>query len=94
MAGQTFVDIPSLITHYQMHILEKSCLIYPIPKCAICKVIARYKFDGERVTDLPFERGEILEIIGKPEEGWWTARNSLKNIGLIPVPYVKIVSQF
>lgn len=74
-----------------MHILEKSCLTQPVLKHTLCKVIGRYKFDGERVSDLPFERGEILKIIGKPEESWWTARNSLNNIGLIPVPYVKLV---
>lgn len=75
-----------------MHILEKCCLTQPVLKQTLCKAIGRYKFDGERITDLPFERGEILEIIGKPEDSWWVARNCLNTIGLIPVPYVKMVS--
>ncbi|KAI1726577.1 SH3 domain-containing protein [Ditylenchus destructor] len=93
MCGRTFVHIPAMITYYQMHVLAKSCLKQPVPKPALCRVICRYKFDGERVSDLPFERGEVLEIVGKPEEGWWMARNSLKNTGLIPVPYVKIYEE-
>lgn len=92
MCGNTFVDIPSLLTHYQKHTLEHSCLRRPITKQPLCRVIARYKFDGERATDLSFERGEILDIIDKPEELWWSAKNALNNTGLIPVTYVKTVA--
>ena len=42
--------------------------------------------------DLPFKRGEVLTIISKDEEQWWTARNSVGNTGSIPVPYVQKVS--
>ncbi|KAI1733045.1 SH3 domain-containing protein [Ditylenchus destructor] len=93
MCNRTFVHIPDMITYYQIHVLAKSCLKQPVPKPVLCRVICRYKFDGERVSDLPFERGEVLEIVSKPEEGWWMARNSLKNTGLIPVPYVKIYEE-
>ena len=41
--------------------------------------------DGE---DLPFRKGEILEIISKEEQSWWTAKNSEGKIGQIPVPYI------
>jgi proto-oncogene C-crk len=91
MGGHVFVDIPALITHYKMHVLEKSCLVQPVPKQPLHKVVGKYKFDGERVTDLPFERGETLEIIGKPEEKWWSERNALGTTGLVPVPYLKMV---
>ncbi|KAH7721914.1 variant SH3 domain-containing protein [Aphelenchoides avenae] len=91
MGGHTFVDIPSLINHYKMHILEKSCLVTPVPKQPMHRVVGKYKFDGERVTDLPFERGETLEIISKPEEKWWTARNALGMTGLVPANYIRIV---
>ena len=33
--------------------------------------------------------GEILTIISKDEEQWWTARNSLGQTGSVPVPYVQ-----
>uniref|UniRef100_A0A915DKL6 Adapter molecule Crk n=1 Tax=Ditylenchus dipsaci TaxID=166011 RepID=A0A915DKL6_9BILA len=91
--GRSFVNIPTLINYYQLHVLKKSCLSKPVPKQAICRVICRFKFDGVTITDLPFDRGEILDIIGKPEEGWWTARNALKITGLIPVNHVKLYEE-
>ena len=33
--------------------------------------------------------GEILTVLTRDEEYWWTARNSLGQIGLVPVPYVE-----
>lgn len=41
--------------------------------------------------DLPFKKGEILEIVNKDEEQWWTARNAQGQTGQIPVPYVEMV---
>lgn len=41
--------------------------------------------------DLPFKKGEILKVVRKDEEQWWTARNSAGRVGAIPVPYVKLV---
>lgn len=42
--------------------------------------------------DLPFRKGEILYVVNKDEDQWWTARNSQGHIGQIPVPYVQRVS--
>lgn len=33
--------------------------------------------------------GEILTVISKDEEQWWTAKNSLGQTGSVPVPYVQ-----
>jgi len=41
--------------------------------------------------DLPFEKGEILSLIRKDEEQWWTACNSRGQKGLVPVPYIEQV---
>ncbi|EPB80783.1 SH3 domain protein [Ancylostoma ceylanicum] len=57
------------------------------------KVIGLYRFEGERDTDLPFEAGELLEIIGKPEAEWWQARNALNATGLVPAIYVRPVDE-
>lgn len=43
--------------------------------------------------DLPFKKGEILEVINKDEEQWWTARNAQGQTGQIPVPYVEKVRE-
>lgn len=39
--------------------------------------------------DLAFKKGEILTIVSKDEEQWWTAKNSAGTKGSIPVPYVQ-----
>jgi len=41
--------------------------------------------------DLPFKKGEVLTVLSKDEDQWWTARNSLGQVGSIPVPYVQKV---
>ena len=38
---------------------------------------------------MPFKKGEILVIVEKPEEQWWSARNKDGRVGMIPVPYVE-----
>ena len=38
--------------------------------------------------DLPFKKGDLLELISKDEEEWWTARNRHGRVGSIPVSYV------
>ncbi|XP_048849802.1 crk-like protein [Brienomyrus brachyistius] len=48
-----------------------------------------YDFLGNDAEDLPFRKGEILVILDKPEEQWWSARNKEGRVGMIPVPYVE-----
>ncbi|XP_048467341.1 crk-like protein [Rhincodon typus] len=50
-----------------------------------------YDFPGNDVEDLPFKKGELLVIVEKPEEQWWSARNKDGRLGMIPVPYVEVV---
>lgn len=44
------------------------------------------------VDDLPFRKGEILCVLNKDEDQWWTARNTQGQVGQIPVPYVQKVT--
>ena len=53
-------------------------------------VRAIFEFKSDDPDDLPFSKGEILEVIEKPEENWWNARNSQGRIGQIPVPYIEV----
>ena len=56
------------------------------------RVRARYDFEGSGdADDLPFKRNEILVIISKDEDQWWTALNSSGQTCSIPVPYVELV---
>lgn len=56
------------------------------------RVIGLYDFHGQDSEDLPFVKGEILTILEKQEEQWWTARNEYGDIGHVPVPYIKLFS--
>ena len=49
-----------------------------------------FDFKSDDPDDLPFSKGEVLEIIEKPEENWWNARNAQGRVGQIPVPYIEI----
>lgn len=48
-----------------------------------------YDFTGSDAEDLPFKKGEILIILEKPEEQWWSAKSKEGRVGMIPVPYVE-----
>uniref|UniRef100_A0A915DJX3 Uncharacterized protein n=1 Tax=Ditylenchus dipsaci TaxID=166011 RepID=A0A915DJX3_9BILA len=72
--GRSFVNIPTLINYYQLHVLKRAV-------------------SPSQCQSKLFAGGEILDIIGKPEEGWWTARNALKITGLIPVNHVKLYEE-
>ena len=50
-----------------------------------------FSFKIKDADDLPFKKGEILTVISKDEDQWWTAKNSLGYQGSIPVPYVQKV---
>ncbi|XP_071099778.1 adapter molecule Crk-like [Haliotis cracherodii] len=84
IGDQEFPDIPSLLNFYKTHYLDSTSLIKPAPRI---KIVAKYDFPGRDPEDLPFLKGEVLEVISKDEESWWTARNNQGRVGQIPVPY-------
>ena len=76
-------------------ILEMDEIIAYVEELNLEKVVGKLDFDGSDRCDLPFKKGEILTIVSKDEENWWTARNSLGQTGSIPVPYVaKVITKF
>lgn len=88
IGDQMFPDIPSLLNFYKLHYLDTTPLVRPAAK-RVERVKAKYDFDGSDSDDLPFRKGEVLTVISKDEDQWWTARNSLGQTGSIPVPYVE-----
>ncbi|KAG1698833.1 Adapter molecule Crk [Nymphon striatum] len=89
---QIFPDVPSLLTFYRLHYLDTTPLIRPAPR-RIERVRAKYDFDGSDPDDLPFKKGEVLTVVSKDEDQWWTARNSIGQTGSIPVPYIEQVTE-
>jgi len=92
IGDQMFTDLPSLLNFYKLHYLDTTPLIRPAPK-RVEKVVGKYDFEGSDPDDLPFKKGEMLTVVSKDEEQWWTARNSLGQTGSIPVPYVAKVDE-
>lgn len=88
IGDQTFADIPSLLAFYKLHLLDTTPLFKPATK-HVEKVITLYDFHGNDAEDLPFKKNEILTVISKDEENWWTARNSQGREGSIPVIYTQ-----
>ncbi|XP_039496368.1 adapter molecule Crk isoform X4 [Drosophila santomea] len=88
IGDQSFDNLPKLLTFYTLHYLDTTPLKRPACK-RVEKVIGKFDFVGSDQDDLPFQRGEVLTIVRKDEDQWWTARNSLGKIGQIPVPYIQ-----
>jgi len=85
IGDQMFADIPSVLQFYQLHYLDTTTLTRPAPE----KVQGQYDFSGNDPEDLPFRKGDILTVVHKDEEQWWTCKNAEGKEGLIPVPYVR-----
>jgi len=85
IGDQQFPDIPALLNFYKTHYLDTTALTVPAPRE---RVVTKYDFPGKDQEDLPFKKGEILEIISKDEDKWWMAKNKDGRTGQIPVPYV------
>ncbi|CAO1426809.1 unnamed protein product [Diamesa hyperborea] len=88
IGDQSFPDLPDLLAFYKLHYLDTTPLRRPAQK-KIEKVVGKFDFEGSDQDDLPFKKGEILYVISKDEDQWWTAKNALGHTGQIPVPYVE-----
>eukprot|EP00062_Callorhinchus_milii_P023642 gi/632982702/ref/XP_007908281.1/ PREDICTED: crk-like protein [Callorhinchus milii] len=105
IGDQEFENLPGLLEFYKIHYLDTTTLIEPAPRATLPAkgpppaspedsveyVRTLYDFPGNDVEDLPFKKGELLVIVDKPEEQWWSARNKEGRVGMIPVPYVERV---
>ncbi|KAI6181489.1 SH2 domain protein [Aphelenchoides besseyi] len=94
--GQVFRSIPALVNHFRTWKLgsgdRATVLLRPAPRKAIAQIVGRVQFKGERTTDLPFNSGEVLDVLEKPEKMWWVARNALGDVGLVPRTHVRKVT--
>lgn len=89
IGDQTFPDVPSLLQHFRTTFLGTTTLRRPLANLdSLEKVITRFDLPGRDPEDLPFKRGEMLFVLNKDEDQWWTARNMEGRQGIIPVFYV------
>lgn len=56
------------------------------------QAIALYTFKGEQPGDLPFKKGDVIDIVKKSEttDDWWTGRNNGLT-GIFPANYVELI---
>ena len=59
----------------------------------ICGVVALYSFNSGNPEELPFEKGDLMDIIDQPPDDpdWWEARKGDGSTGLVPRNYVEVV---
>lgn len=59
----------------------------------ICGVVALYSFNSGNPEELPFEKGDLMDIIDQPPDDpdWWEARKPDGSTGLVPRNYVEVV---
>nr|XP_006822311.1 PREDICTED: crk-like protein-like [Saccoglossus kowalevskii] len=51
---------------------------------------ALFEFLGRDPDDLPFKKNDILLLLNKDEENWWTMKSLTSNrTGSVPVPYIE-----
>uniref|UniRef100_A0A8C4YTX9 Cytoplasmic protein n=1 Tax=Gadus morhua TaxID=8049 RepID=A0A8C4YTX9_GADMO len=57
---------------------------------ALPRVKTLYPFNSVTEEELNFEKGEVMEVVEKPEDDpeWWRCRNALGQVGLVPRNYV------
>jgi NCK adaptor protein len=62
-------------------------------KSFVCGVIALYSFNSGNPEELPFEKGDFMDIIDQPPDDpdWWEARKVDGSTGLVPRNYVEVV---
>ncbi|XP_076159051.1 cytoplasmic protein NCK2b [Alosa pseudoharengus] len=53
-----------------------------------------YPFSSVTDEELNFEKGEVMEVVEKPENDpeWWKCRNARGQLGLVPKNYVLVLS--
>ncbi|XP_043997632.1 adapter molecule crk-like [Gambusia affinis] len=100
---ESFVALPALLEFYKVHYLDTTTLCEPVEKSRSAPappaasqqpkeqefVRAVFNFPGNDDEDLPFKVGDVLRVLEKPEDQWWSAASQDGRIGMIPVPYVE-----
>lgn len=60
---------------------------------ALHKVQTLYPFSSATEEELNFDKGEIMEVLEKPENDpeWWRCKNTQGQVGLVPKNYVTVL---
>ena len=70
-----------------------AALVPASKKPVICTVVALYSFESGNSEELPFQKGDLMDVIGQPADDpeWWEARKQDGSHGLVPRNYVEVM---
>lgn len=63
----------------------------PAEVVGLLKVRGKFDFKSDDPEDLHFKKGDIMIVLRKDEDEWWTVKHSDGRTGSIPVPYIEII---
>uniref|UniRef100_A0A3B3S449 Intersectin-1 n=1 Tax=Paramormyrops kingsleyae TaxID=1676925 RepID=A0A3B3S449_9TELE len=69
-------------------------LVPPKPQVpnAVCQVIGMYDYTAQNDDELPFSKGQVINVLSKDDPDWW--RGELNGaMGLFPSNYVKLTTE-
>lgn len=71
---------------------DASQTVYP-PRTVLEVARAIYPFDSGNTEELAFKKGDMFDIIDKPESDpeWYEARDVNGQVGLVPINYIETV---
>lgn len=59
--------------------------------CSVCQVIGMYDYTAQNDDELPFGKGQIINVLSREDPDWWKGELN-GSIGLFPSNYVKLTT--
>ncbi|NWZ45579.1 GRAP protein, partial [Brachypodius atriceps] len=92
---EKFNSLNELVDFYRMTTISKEQQIFlwdedqtqKVPPWIPRFVQAQFDFSAQKCSQLPFLRGDIIEVLGCPDPSWWQGR-VYGRVGLFPRSYV------
>uniref|UniRef100_A0A8C8HVG6 Intersectin-1 n=1 Tax=Oncorhynchus tshawytscha TaxID=74940 RepID=A0A8C8HVG6_ONCTS len=63
----------------------------PMPSAAVCQVIGMYDYMAQNDDELPFGKGQIINVLSREDPDWWKGELN-GSVGLFPSNYVKLTT--
>lgn len=58
---------------------------------AVCQVIGMYDYMAQNDDELPFGKGQIINVLSREDPDWWKGELN-GSVGLFPSNYVKLTT--
>lgn len=68
-----------------------TALIVTLFVCSVCQVIGMYDYTAQNDDELPFGKGQIINVLSREDPDWWKGELN-GSVGLFPSNYVKLTT--